>query len=57
MFLKRLNITKNADPDKCKYSDYSIGFDSRSEFSWIDGSTGKNVFIFGVDNSSSVREK
>ena len=24
--------TKNAEPDKYKYSGYSIGFDSRSEF-------------------------
>ena len=25
-----VKLTKNADPDKYKYSDYSIGFDSRS---------------------------
>ena len=30
-----------------------IVFDPRSEFSWTDESTEKNV-IFGVDNSSSV---
>ena len=27
-----VNLTKNADLDKYKYSGYSIGFDSRSEF-------------------------
>ena len=26
-------LARNADPDKCKYTDYGIGFDSRSEFS------------------------
>ena len=29
-------LTKNADPDKYKYSSYNIGFDSRSEFSFTD---------------------
>ena len=33
-----VKLTKNADPDKCKYSGYSIGFDSRSEFLFTDGS-------------------
>ena len=47
-------LTYNSDPDKYKYSTYGIEFDSRSEFSWTDGSMGKNVIIFGVDNSSSV---
>ena len=37
-----------------KNSDYSIRFDSRSEFSLTDGSMGKNVIIFGADTSSSV---
>ena len=45
---------KNADPDKYKYSGYDIGFNSCLQFSWIDGSWGKNVIIFGVDNNSSV---
>ena len=49
-----VKVTKNADPDKYKYSGYEIGFDSRSEFSFIDGSVGKNVIIFGADISSSV---
>ena len=43
--------TKNADPDKYKYSSYGIRFDSRSEFSFTDGSMGKN---FGADMNSSV---
>ena len=46
--------TKNADPDKYKYSCYGIGFDSRSQFLWSDGSDEKNIIIFGVDNNSSV---
>ena len=31
-----------------------MGFDSRSQFAWSDRSDGKNVIIFGDDNSSSV---
>ena len=46
--------TKNADPDKYKYSGYGIGFHSLSRFSWTDRSEEKSVTIFGVDNSSSV---
>ena len=49
-----VELTKNPDPDKYKYSDYGIGFDSRSEFSLTDGSMGKNVIVIGVDTSSSV---
>ena len=41
-----VKLTKNADPDKYKYSGYGIGFDSRSKFSLLDGSMGKNVIIF-----------
>ena len=37
-----------------KYTGYGIGFDSRSEFLFTDGSYGKNVIIFGADMSSSV---
>ena len=37
-----------------KYSDYSIGFDTRLRFSWTNEIKGKNVIIFGVDDSSSV---
>ena len=47
-----VKLTKNSDPDKYSYSGFDIGFDSR--FSSILNSWGKNVTIFGVDNSSSV---
>ena len=47
--------TKNADLDKYKYSSYSIGFDSHSEFSSTYGKMSrKNVIIFGVDMSLSL---
>ena len=36
-----VELTKNADPDKYKYSDYGIGFASRSEFSFTDGRVGQ----------------
>ena len=36
-----VKLTKNADLDKYKYRGYGIGFDSRSEFSFTDGSMGK----------------
>ena len=51
---RSVRLTKNADPDKYKYSSYSIGFDSRSELSYRDRSMGKNVIIFGADMSPSV---
>ena len=46
--------TKNADPDKYKYNGYGIGFQSRSEFSFTDGSIGRTVIIFVADMSSSA---
>ena len=49
-----VKLTKNADLNKYKYSSYGIGFDSRSELLFIDGSYGKNVFIFGAGTNSSV---
>ena len=49
-----VKLTKNADPDKYKYSGYGIGFDSSLEFSLTNGSMGKNVIIFGADVRSSV---
>ena len=49
-----VKLTKNADPDKYKYSGYGIGFDLHSNFSLPDCSMGKNIIIFGVDMSSSV---
>ena len=47
-----VKLSKNADPDKCKYRGYSIGFDCRPEFSFTDESMRKNVIIFGADISS-----
>ena len=52
--LGSLKLTKNADPDKCKYSRYSIGLDLCLEFLLPDGSMGKNLIIFRVYMSSSV---
>ena len=49
-----VKLTKNADLDRCKYSSYVIGFDSRSEFLFTDGRFGKNVIIFRADMSSST---
>ena len=51
---RSVELTKNADLDKYRYTGYGIWFDSRSEFLFTDGSCGKNVIIFGADMSSSV---
>ena len=48
-----VKLAENADPGKCVYSGYGIGFDLRSEFELPDASVCKNVIIFGVDMSSS----
>ena len=48
-----IEITKNANVDKCKYSEYGIGFDSKGEFRHPDGGNGKNDIIFGADLSNS----
>ena len=49
-----VKLTKNADPDKYRYSGYDIRFDSPSVFSFTDGSMERNFIIFGADMSSSV---
>ena len=49
-----VKLTKNADPNKCSYSGYGIGFDSRSLFAFPGIDWGKNVVIVGVVNSSSM---
>ena len=49
-----VKLSKYADPDKYSYSGYSIGFDTQIEYSLLDGSVSKNVFIFGADISSKV---
>ena len=51
---KIANLIQTSDPDKHVYTDYSIGFQSHSEFPLPDGSAGKNVIIVGDDVSSSV---
>ena len=38
---RTVKLTKNADPDKYKYSGYDRGFDSRAEFLFTDGSMEK----------------
>ena len=38
-------LTKNADIDKYMYTSYSIGFDSRSDFLFTDGSYGEMSFF------------
>ena len=50
-----VKLTKNADPDKNKYSDYGIGFNASGRFSMTDGGGfGRKVVIFGADTNSSV---
>ena len=49
-----VKLTKNADPDKYKYNNYIVGFDSRSEFPYTGGSIGRYIFIVGGDISSTV---
>ena len=49
-----VTLTKNADIYKYGYSDYGIGFDRRSSFSFPGGGFGQNVLIFGAGMSSSA---
>ena len=46
--------TKNADPDKYKYSSYGKGFNSHSFYLLPDNTTRRNVIIFGVHMNLSV---
>ena len=50
-----VTLTKNDDIDQYKYSGYGIGFDRHGFFSHPGGGTGRNVKIFGVGMSSSIR--
>ena len=50
-----VELTKNADIDKYRYSNYGIRFDRKGFFSHPSGGTGRNVIIFGVDMSSSIK--
>ena len=52
--LGSMKLTGNANSYKHKYSSYSIGFYSRSEFLFTDGSMWKNYINFRADMSSSV---
>ena len=52
-----VKLTKNADINNCKYSGYSIGFDRRKTFSFLNSGFGCNVIIFEADMSSSVHFK
>ena len=47
-----INIVKNRDKEKYVYSGYVITFDSAGSFSF-DNTFGRNMKIFGVDNSSA----
>ena len=49
-----MQITKNADTIKYKHKGYGICFDEGGSFSKGNISNGKNVLIFGVDESSLV---
>ena len=50
-----VKLSKNADPDKYIYNGgYSIGFDSRSEFSLPESTGGKNFIVFRFDVSLSL---
>ena len=52
--LGAVKLTKNADPHKYYHSRYGIGFDFCSLWLFPDFDWSKNVFLFGVDNSSSA---
>ena len=53
-----VKLTKNADSNKYSFTQYGIGFDSSGFFSLSESSgLGKNIIIFGVDNSSPARKR
>ena len=49
-----MQITKNSDTSKYKYKGYGICFDEGGTFSKGNINNGRNVLIFGVDESSLV---
>ena len=49
-----MQITKNVDTSKYKYKGYGICFDEGGSFSKGNIINGKNILIFGVDESSLV---
>ena len=50
----QLHQQETLDIEKYGYSDYGIGFDRQSSFSFPSGGFGQNVLIFGADMSSSA---
>ena len=52
-----VKLTKNADPDKYKYTGYGIGLNSRSESLLTNGSYGKNAFEADMRSSVHVDDK
>ena len=48
-----VNLVKNADIDKFKYSGHGFGFDIRGTFS-VGNGFDKNVLIFAADMSSFI---
>ena len=48
-----VNLTKNADIDRYRYSGYDNGLDRKGELSFGNG-FGRNCIIFGAGMSSSV---
>ena len=49
-----MEITKNADTSKYRYKGYGVCFDEGGTFSKGNINNGRNVLIFGVDESSLV---
>ena len=49
-----MQITKNSDTSKYKYKGYGLCFDEGGTFSMGNINNGRNVYIFGVDESSLV---
>ena len=49
-----MEITKNADTSKYKYKGYGACFDEGGTFSMGNINNGRNILIFGVDESSLI---
>ena len=47
-------MTKNADIDRYKYSEYGVGFDRNGSFSFAGTALDRSVIIFRVDMNSST---
>ena len=52
---RAVSLTKTADIDKYGYSGYGIRFDRHGSFSFPGTGLGRNVMIFGVDMSLSIK--